>query len=237
VFTKPTSLQERYTRRVPQNDEELKYYRAVEDFFAAARGVAHVLSPKDFQLLREWWRDGVPLTAVTSGIAEVIAKRRERDDPDPVVSLSYCRHAVRRHAKRLAEMHVGETAAETAGAADEPPTERVASLIESLRHAAERLQKRFPDAAKLIASIAETLTSVPDMPPAALEEHLYSLESVLLERCWQSLPPADRERITERSDEAAASAGADAAVRERTVRAFRDRELRRLLDLPRLEIW
>jgi hypothetical protein len=199
--------------------------------------VAHVLSPKDFQLLREWWREGVPLTAITSGITEVIAKRRERDDSDPVVSLSYCRHAVNRHAKRLAEMHVGEASADSAGADQVPPAERAAALVDSLRRAAERLQGRFPDAAKLIASIAETLVSVPEMPPAALEEHLYSLESVLLDRCWQSLPDEERERITARSDEAAPSAGVDAEVRERTVRAFRDRELRRLLDLPRLEIW
>ncbi len=86
---------------------ELEYYRAVEDLFATLRGVPHVISPKDFQLLREWWRDEVPLAAVRAGITEVFARRRERGELDPVVSLSYCRHAVRKHAQRLAEMLVG----------------------------------------------------------------------------------------------------------------------------------
>ena len=80
-------------------EEELRYYRSVEDFFAWVRGVPHTLSPRDFQLLRSWWRDQVPLAAVLAGITEVISRRREDGDGDPVVSLSYCRHAVRRHAR------------------------------------------------------------------------------------------------------------------------------------------
>ncbi|MEJ2582841.1 MAG: hypothetical protein P8127_14590 [Acidobacteriota bacterium] len=86
---------------------EIAYYREIEDYFATLRGVPHVLSPKDFQLLREWWRDEIPLPAVRAALAEVFARRRDRGEPDPVVSLSYCRHAVKAHARRAAEMHVG----------------------------------------------------------------------------------------------------------------------------------
>jgi len=58
----------RYTAGMASDDElELEYYRAVEDLFATLRGVPHVISPKDFQLLREWWRDEVPLVAVDEG--------------------------------------------------------------------------------------------------------------------------------------------------------------------------
>jgi len=98
----------RYTLAMATDDDlEIAYYRTVEDLFATLRGVPHILSPKDFHLLRQWWRDEVPLAAVRAGITEVFAKRRERGEPDPVVSLSYCRHAVKTHARRIAEMHVG----------------------------------------------------------------------------------------------------------------------------------
>ena len=48
-----------------ENGAEIEYYRAIEDRFAALRGVPHTLSPKDFQLMRRWWSDQVPLAAVT----------------------------------------------------------------------------------------------------------------------------------------------------------------------------
>src|SRR5512135_3596651 len=89
--------------------EELAYYRAVEDQFAALRGTTFIFSPKDFALLRSWWTAGVPLAAVLAGIGEVWERRRERDG-DPVSSLSYCRHAVARHARRLAAAHEGAAA-------------------------------------------------------------------------------------------------------------------------------
>ena len=46
-----------YTVRMGTSEDELRYYRTVEDLFATLRGVPHVLSPRDFQLLRTWWRD------------------------------------------------------------------------------------------------------------------------------------------------------------------------------------
>ena len=73
---------------MPETEEELAYYREIEDFFAAMRGVPHIVSPKDFQLLRGWWRDRIPLAAVAAGISEVFARRRDRNDRDPVVSLT-----------------------------------------------------------------------------------------------------------------------------------------------------
>ncbi len=65
------------------DDAEIAYYRAVEDHFAALRGTPFLFSPKDFALLRRWWREGVPLAAVLAGIAEAWERRREREE-DPV---------------------------------------------------------------------------------------------------------------------------------------------------------
>ena len=60
-----------YTAPMNDEDPELAYYRSVEDLFATLRGTPHTLSPRDFQLLRGWWRDEVPLAAVVTGLTEV----------------------------------------------------------------------------------------------------------------------------------------------------------------------
>jgi hypothetical protein len=220
---------------VPESPEELEFYRAVEDFFAAARGVPHLLSPKDFQLLRSWWREQLPLAAVTAGITEVIARRRESGDEDPVVSLSYCRHAVRRHAKRLAEMHVGEADHEL-GLDGPTIDQQLAALADSLRRAARISDRDRPETSAVIEQVASQLDQTPEMPAAAIEAHLHALESVLIASCWRSLPEDDRRLIDELGVRAAAAAGGSDEAADRTRRAMRDRELRTLLELPRLEL-
>ena len=132
---------------------------------------------------------------------------------------------------------MGEPASDSSGGAEERPSRSVGEIADSLRGAASPLKERFPETSAVISSFADQLETVPEMPPAALEQHLYSLELVLLERCWQTLPEEERERIAVQSGEAAAAAGADASIRKRTESAFRDRELRRLLGLARLELW
>jgi len=229
------SEMQRYTLGVSESPEELAFYRAVEDFFATVRGVPHVLSPKDFQLLRSWWREQLPLAAVTAGITEVFARRRDRDDDDPVVSLSYCRHAVQRHAKRLAEMHVGD--AELDVGFDGPPVfEQLEALVESLRDAAASSERDRPGTAAVIERVAGQLEQTPEMPAGAVEAHLHALETVLLTSCWRSLPEDDRARIDGLGLAAVTTAGALDEVAERTRRAVRDREVRSLLGLPRLEL-
>jgi hypothetical protein len=219
---------------VPEATPELDYYRAVEDLFASLRGVAHVLSPKDFQLLRSWWRDQVPMTAVTAGVTEVFARRSDRGERDPVTSLSYCRHAVARHARRLAEMRVG---AETEPEEETVPvTEIAAGLAARLRAAAGSVRDAVPAVADVCDAIAAQVEGSADMPLAVLEEHLFALETLLLAGCWKALPDRDRCEIERESADQAAASGASGKALERTRVALRDRQLRRRLGLPRLEL-
>lgn len=219
---------------MPESDAELEFYRAVEDLFATLRGVPHVLSPKDFQLLRSWWRDQVPMTAVTAGVTEVFAKRRDRGEGDPVVSLSYCRHAVSRHAKRLAEMRVG---AETApGVEPVAVAEATAALSARLRGAAQTHHRDLPAVADVCNAMSDQVLRGAEMPLSLLEEHLFSLEALLLAGCWKALPEPDRAAIDRESAEAAAASGASGKALERTRIALRDRALRRRLGLPRLDL-
>jgi len=212
---------------------ELEYYRAVEDLFAELRGTPHVFSPRDFQLLRGWWRDGIPLAAVTAGIVEVFARRRDAGEDDPVLSLAYCRHAVRRAAKRLAQSRAG-TPEEGAGTAGDHGA-ALAALERHLDHAAEVQAARRPPVADCIRSIQARLALLDATgDPSAIESSLYSLETALLEGCWNALDRTEQLEIDERARQT--TKGENGAAALRAVRAHRDQEVRLLLGLPRLEL-
>lgn len=217
------------------NDEEQReraYYRAIEDFFAELRGSPHTLSTKDFQLMRSWWRDGVPMSAVTIGVTEVVNRRRERGQETPVVSLTYCRHAVRRHAKRLAEMSLGQTAEVEEAAQAAEVRSAVASLGERLKAAASAQAEQRPRVAAALGVLVAHLLRAAELPVAAVEEHLYSLEIAMLEGCRRALDQDEQELVDERARVSASTENGEGSV----FRAMQDHEVRRLLDLPRLEI-
>lgn len=216
------------------DDLELAYYRAIEDLFANLRGVPHTLSPKDFQLMRAWWSDDVPLSAVRTGITEVFARRRERGDSRPVVSLGYCRHAVKEHAKRVAEMRVGSADAR-ADDHDEMGTS-LAALASRLMASAAAARPGTPRVADVIDSIASELRADLELPLARLEEHLYALESTLIANCREAIDDHEREQIEQRARREAETIATEPEARERTYRALRDRLLRDRLGLPRLEL-
>jgi hypothetical protein len=216
---------------VNDTDPEIEFLRSVEDLFATLRGVPHLLSPKDMQLARTWWKDEVPLAAVTAGVTEVMEKRRAADDGDPVVSLSYCRHAVRRHTKRLKEQHVGAHSE----AADPRDTDRlIKALAADLRKAADRAD--FPETADAIEAFAVQVYALIGAAPGLVDEQLFALETGLLEACRRTLPPAILGEIEQSTEAKAGASGPSSDALKRSRRAVLDRRIRTLLDLPRLEI-
>lgn len=212
------------------------YYRDVEDLFSSLRGVPHILSPRDFQLLRSWWHDDVPFAAVTAGLTEVFARQREREDSNPVVSLSYCRHAVKRHAKRLAEMNIGQ-AGDTPRPDESGVDEGLGRLAAALAEAADRLAESRPPVAEVLTRIGRQIEMVGgELPPDTLDQHLFELESTMLKECWQTLPEEDRRKIDTSVEAAVSATSTSDEARRRSSRALRDREIRLQLGLPRLEI-
>lgn len=217
-----------------EENPEIAYYRRVEDLFSALRGTPHILSPRDFQLLRSWWRDDIPFAAVSAGLHEVFARTRDRNDADPVLSLSYCRHAVKSHAKRIASMRVGEPNRESVS-----PSARDASRTLSAALAAAQRQHECnrPAVAAVLRRTAEQVaTAVDELPPDLLDEQLYNLESAMMTACWEAIEAAERGSIEERILGSLAPSTTSRESRRRSERALRDRELRLLLDLPRLEL-
>lgn len=212
-------------------DPEIEFLRAVEDLFATLRGVPHLLSPKDVQLARNWWKEGFPLPAVTAGVTEVLDKRRQADDGDTVVSLSYCRHAVRRHAKRLMEQQVG------AHSKNEDPRDTdllIKGLTTDLKNVAEMTP--FPETAEVIGKFADQVYALVGTAPDLVDEQLFALETALLEACRRTLPQETLTEIKEAAVAKAADAGAVGETLSRSQRALMDRTIRTLLDLPRLEL-
>jgi hypothetical protein len=216
------------------DDPELLYYRQVEDLFSSLRGAPHILSPRDFQLLRTWWREEVPLAAISAGLTEVFARQREREDADPVVSLSYCRHAVKKHAKELAALHVGR-----AQSPDRPasPDGAARELTARLHEAERRLASDRPAVAEILGRTREQVEAAArELPPEQLDEHLFELESTMLAACWDAVSESERTAIDERAKAAASAAAATDDARRRSIRALRDRAIRDLLRLPRLDL-
>lgn len=211
--------------------DDLAYYRAVEDHFAALRGTPFLFSPKDFALLRRWWGEGVPLAAVLAGIGEVCERRRERE-ADPVSSLAYCRHAVARQAKRLASARVG--AAPSEGAFD------VATAIRALAGAVAETTAAWqgvPQVAAVLRDLERAVATLPeDSQHAALDETLADLEFTSLDALLGALPMDRREAIDSEVERELAGLELADDVRKRTRHALLVKALRRLIGLPRLEL-
>ena len=213
------------------DEGEIAYSRTAEDLFAALRGTAFLFSPKDFALLRRWWREAVPLAAVLAGISEVVERRRAAGD-DPVSSLSYCRHAVTRQAKRLAAAQAG--GAEGAAALD--VAEALRRCLAALDHASERW-RGVPPVASSLAGLRDAVASLPaGARAAAIDEALGRLEAGMLRALADRLPADLAGEVASRVAQELAAAGLagseDATVRE----AVTARCLRAVLGLPRLEL-
>ncbi len=217
------------------DDPEIEYLRAVEELFTTLRGVPHMLSPKDVQLARQWWKDDIPLAAVGAGVGEVLDRKRVSGERDPVVSLFYCRHAVRRSARRLAERRVGLTTSplEDGDAAIESS---VVSLAAALTEIADQCRPEQPGAAEVIDTVAGQVRAASNLDAAGLDEHLFSLEAALLEGCNRALSETDRTHIEKLAEQATTSSGKTGPAAARAAKAFRDQAVRRLLNLPRLEV-
>jgi len=211
--------------------EERAYYKAVEDHFALLRGTPFLISPKDFHLMKQWWEDGVPLAAVLAGMGEAFGRRRERGE-DPVSSLAYCRHAVKSHAKRLAQAAVGGA---VDGAVLDVPA-ALGGLSRSVRERAAALADDQPSHA-LLLDLARAIEGLPvASSPSALDETLASLEATALEALAMVLPKELKEKVEERVSTELTQLHLEGDTLARTRRALTLRAVREAAGLPRLEL-
>ena len=135
---------------------EDRYFERVEEHFGRRRGGPMVLSPKDWQLIRKWQEEGIPLPVVLRGINQAFDRfAASSPRPDRINSLGYCaqevegaweEHRVAGTRSAVADdnqpglpgagRHLRATAARCLHAAD---AEGTAPLRDRLRDAAQRL--------------------------------------------------------------------------------------------------
>ncbi|HYV86811.1 MAG TPA: hypothetical protein VFB49_12935 [Patescibacteria group bacterium] len=230
------------------------YYQAIEEAFNRRRGAPLLLAPRDWALIGEWKRLGVPIPIVLQGIDNVFdAYQRRPPTARRINSLSYCRQEV----LGLHELYLGLHGVEAGrpepapegGAARQPP--------EAVTRYLKRLRKRLKEAATwcseqglddLVGPIAEASGEVKaiqrglaDSPfdPQALEAGLGRLDAALVERARQVIPEADRRALEAEVETKVAAPGGrmTPAALDATRRATITRLLRLRCGLPRLSLF
>ncbi|MFQ5742598.1 MAG: hypothetical protein ACE5HV_03290 [Acidobacteriota bacterium] len=74
---------------------EEAYFRRIEEHFGQRRGGPILLSPRDWQLIRDWRRQGIPLAVVLRGINQAYDRfKASGPRPDRINSLAYCKQSV-----------------------------------------------------------------------------------------------------------------------------------------------
>jgi hypothetical protein len=212
-----------------RREEDLEaFVEAIEATLRTRRGKEHVLSPRDFALVRGWHGAGVPLATVLVAIDAAF----ERDPA--TASLVSCR-------RRVEDLASGATRA--AGTLPRE-TERanLPEVQERLFALRERLEELPGRAAALpLADLAEVsdLVAVASRPNwDYLRERLRRVDELVAGAAVEALPPAEAARLRDEAERAAERHRGkvdDGALAEATRRLLRQRA-RETLRLPRVSI-
>ncbi len=227
------------------------YYHAIEEEFSRRRRTSILLSPRDWALIGEWQRAGVPLRIALQGIGNIFdAFDRRGPTARRINSLAYCRQEV----LGLHEIYLGLRAAEAgrpgADAQDAGTDKAIARYLGRL---ARRVREAMADCSArgldpLVATLAFAASELRrlrkqarsrSIAPSDLEEALRALDGSVLEAARAALP-------AEEVREAEAAVGSELAEERRrmapaafaaTQRALMARHLRRIGRLPRLTLF
>lgn len=231
-----------------------EYFSAIEEAFGRRRGAPLLLSPRDWALIGDWRRRGIPLRLVLQGI-ESCFDSFERRSPGArrINSLSYCRQEV----LSLFELYCGLQAVSSGRPSAGSATSEAASASRLVARHLGRLVRRAREAmavassaghealvGALAAAAAEmramrkALASGPPIP-RSLEEDLARLDAELLEAARAALGSEEMARLEQEVDAAlgAALERMSPGARATTRRAATARLLRRRCHLPRLTLF
>lgn len=217
-----------------ERSPDQEYFQALEKEIIALRGAPLYFSPADFQVAREWRRDGVPLDLVLETVGEVIEKKREAEKEVPI-RLSYYRRAVSRAWEDRRRLTAPAAPAADAG----PDTrQRLKALADALATVLPEAPWATPVSHGLSALVEDSVAGGAG-GAEALEARLAELDDELLRAAWEAADADHRRRIEERSEASiAALAGRlSEAEKERNLARLRSQVLRRESDLPTLSLF
>lgn len=215
----------------PEGQDSDSYFLDIESRFAQLRGTPFVFSAKDWNLMKEWHEEGIPVAVVLEALERAFENREASGRKRDISSLSYCRGAVRSIWKERREMQVGAEASvpELDGQA------RLADLTGALSRAAQRaappVDGLLHDAAVRVAELGQGSTP-------QIEKRLIEIEDSLLSAIIERMDGEMRAAIDTRVEDAVAQISFDDEETEkRTRRSARVRAIRRHLSLPRLTLF
>ena len=205
--------------------DDHEYFQAIEESFIRLRGAPLLLSPADWQLARQWHRQGIPLSLVLETLEAVSARRAEKEDAHGrVQGLRYCAPAI-----EAAWLQQSELLATGVREAREPldiqaRLESLAKVVQELPFETRHLSDRI---------------GVLEGSPETVEQSLLDLDRDLIEMASGSL---DQDQISEIEDSAAKSlAKVRARLPEDEIERVRQRlyrqAVRRHFGLPVLSLF
>ena len=229
------------------------YFGAIEEAFSRRRGAPLLLSPRDWGLISDWQRRGVPLRIVLQGIENCFdAFDRRAPGARRINSLSYCRQEVLSLFEIYLGLHGGAFDATREGSSiAQPSASRV--VARHLGRLARRVKEAMPHASAahhdtLVGALASTAAELRRLrkalaagPPAlqSLETDLARLDASLLEAARTALGPEEVARIEAEAEAAPGRAleRMSQAARLTTLQAAAARLLRQRCRLPRLTLF
>ncbi len=228
-----------------------EYYRAIEEEFVRRRGAAMLLSPRDWALIGDWQKAGIPLRIVLQGIANVFDSfERRATRSRRINSLAYCRQEV----LALHELYLHLSAADAGRpGGGEEAVERNRAIARHLGRLARGVRRAMAVASEsrldpLVTSLALVASELKRLrkemkadsfDPAGLEEQLRRLDEGILE-ATRRLLPADVLCAEEAEVNQALAPEARRMTPEAfasTSRALLARRLRQRCRLPRLTLF
>jgi len=205
-----------------------EYFQALETAFIALRGAPLLLAPDDWQVARDWHRQGIPLRLVKQTLAEIFERRRAKDAKDgrrSLVTLRYCRRAVERAWRRRRELLAPASSGGGAPALD--LESRLSALAAALPEGLPQRRHRQQEIRNL-AGDAE-----------AIEQALEELDAGIVAEALAKLGPELRQELDARLQKAIQPLAPrlPATELERVRGLLREQILRQLMGLPVLSLF
>ncbi len=204
------------------------YFLAIEDVFLELRGAPLQLSPKDWQVAKRWYEDGIPFELVERTVRELFARREAKKDEEKkdqkVWGLGYCKRAVLGAWRRQQELQA------PAAGGDEEELDLAARL--------DNLAAALPEGLAGRDAVVERIRSLVG-DAETVEGRLAELDREVFETAAAALPASeaaavDRELAASR---AALAERLPADELERAGDRLREEILRRRLGLPVLSLF
>ena len=214
------------------------YYEEVESYFVARRGSPLFITPSEWDLVRRWEQQGIPLAVVKEGIDRVFERPKTLLKPR---RLGYCRQTVEAAFRRFRESSLGGRAGGTAqddSSASAHLTE-VSSRLQDLAAAWSETQSELSLLLERTAAAVRSLSERAEEAPGEVERELTALDGKLVVESEAVLGDAVREELrreVESSLESYRERMPEKIYRAALESGYR-RRLRRKLGLPTLSLY